>query len=162
MGKKIASAVCAAVLVALDQLLKHWATAALLPVGARPLWPGVIELRYVLNDGMAFSMLSGRRALLLFATGAILLAVGGWLMLGHPTALERAAWTLVLGGGIGNFIDRALNGQVVDYLNFQFIRFSVFNFADICVCTGVGLLVLSILLDLRRAPPAEGGPDAPA
>ena len=47
---------------------------------------------------------------------------------------ERAAWTLVLGGGVGNLIDRVLNGVVVDYINVLFMRFAIFNFADICVC----------------------------
>ena len=48
----------AAILVVIDQLIKHWATAALLPVGSMDVLPGVVELRYCLNDGMAFSMLA--------------------------------------------------------------------------------------------------------
>ena len=56
----------------------------------------------------------------------------------------------MLGGGIGNLIDRVLNGVVVDYINVLFMNFAVFNFADICVCCGVGLLILSILLDGRH------------
>ena len=48
-------------LAALDQLIKIWATTYLMPIGSAPLVPGFVELRYVLNDGMAFSMLSGRR-----------------------------------------------------------------------------------------------------
>ena len=46
----------AAILVVIDQLIKHWATAALLPVGSMDVLPGVVELRYCLNDGMAFSI----------------------------------------------------------------------------------------------------------
>lgn len=158
MPRKIFSVLAAALLALIDQLLKGWATARLLPVTAMPLWPGVVELRYILNDGMAFSMLSGRQTLLIFATSIILLAVLGWLVFGTPTALERAAWALVLGGGVGNLIDRVANGVVVDYINLLFMDFAVFNFADICVCTGVGLLVLSLLLDLlaeRRAGPKK-------
>ncbi len=167
MLRKVLSLLAAALLTLADQLIKRWATAVLQPAGALPLLPGVAELRYVVNDGMAFSMLSGRQALLIAATTAILLAVLGWLVFGRPAPLERAAWVLVLGGGVGNLIDRALHGQVVDYINLLFMRFAVFNFADICVCTGVGLLILGILLDLRRprpAPPAEGEgtPDAQA
>ena len=52
-----------------------------------------------------------------------------------------------MGGGIGNLIDRVLNGEVVDYINLLFMRFAVFNFADICVCVGVALWVLVIFLD---------------
>ena len=50
---------------------------------------------------------------------------------------------LVVGGGVGNLIDRIRTGVVVDYLNCLFINFPVFNFADVCICVGVGLLVLS-------------------
>ena len=62
--------------------------------------------------------------------------------------LQQAALVLVLGGGIGNLIDRVLNGEVVDYINLLFMRFAVFNFADICVCVGVALWVLVIFPDL--------------
>ena len=58
-----------------------------------------------------------------------------------------SAFILVLAGGIGNLIDRVLNGEVVDYINPLFIDFAVFNFADICVCVGVALWVLVILLE---------------
>ena len=61
--------------------------------------------------------------------------------------LKGSRAVLVLGGGIGNLIDRVLNGEVVDYINLLFMRFAVFNFADICVCVGVALWVLVIFLD---------------
>lgn len=135
-------------LAALDQLIKIWATTYLLPVGSAPLIPGFVELRYVLNDGMAFSMLSGQRWLLIAVTGVVLLVVALVLLFRKMPRLERIVWMLILGGGLGNLIDRVRTGVVVDYLNFQFIDFPVFNFADICVCTGVGLLILSLVLDL--------------
>ena len=122
----------AAILVVIDQLIKQWATAALLPVGSMDVLPGIVELRYCLNDGMASVML---------------LAVLIMLFVRKMPLTERAAWTLVLGGGVGNLIDRVLNGVVVDYINVLFMRFAVFNFADICVCVGVGLLMLAVLLD---------------
>ena len=61
--------------------------------------------------------------------------------------LQQAALLLILAGGIGNLIDRVLNGEVVDYINLLFMRFAVFNFADICVCVGVALWVLVIFLE---------------
>lgn len=100
----------AAILVVIDQLIKHWATAALLPVGSMDVLPGVVELRYCLNDGMAFSMLAGKQGLLIGMTSVMLLAVLIMLFVRKMPLTERAAWTLVLGGGVGNLIDRVLNG----------------------------------------------------
>lgn len=157
------SLAAAAVLAGIDQAIKIWATAALQPVGSAPLLPGLLELRFVLNDGMAFSMLSGQRWLLLGGTGLILAALAVLLVVRRMPVRERLVWTLVLGGGLGNLIDRARTGVVVDYLNFQFINFPVFNFADICVCTGVGLLILLLVIDMvkdNRNAKKAGGPQA--
>lgn len=150
MTAKIISLVAAAMLVAADQGIKAWATAQLMPVGVMAVLPGIVELRYILNDGMAFSMLAGKQEILIGVTSLMLIGVLVWLLRGKMPPLERVAWTLVLGGGIGNLIDRVLNGVVVDYINVLFMNFAVFNFADICVCCGVGLLILSILLDGRH------------
>jgi len=148
--------VLTAVLVGADQLLKLWASQVLAPVGSLPLIPHVIELRFILNRGAAFSMLNGRQALLIAVTSAAL-AVVAWMLFAHRGRgmLYRAALVLILGGGIGNLIDRALNGEVVDYLNLLFMNFAVFNFADICVCVGVGLLILQILLEERSGQKQE-------
>lgn len=137
----------AAVLVVIDQLIKHWATAALLPAGNMDVLPGIVELRYCLNDGMAFSMLAGKQTLLIGMTSVMLVVVAAMLVTRKMSVWERISWTLILGGGVGNLIDRVLNGVVVDYINVQFMHFAIFNFADICVCVGVGLLMLVVLLD---------------
>ena len=140
----------AVALVVIDQLIKHWATASLLPVGQMDVLPGVVELRYCLNDGMAFSMLAGKQGLLIGVTSVMLVAVLVMLFVRKMPLAERIAWTLVLGGGVGNLIDRVLNGVVVDYINVLFMHFAIFNFADICVCVGVGLLMLVLLLDSTK------------
>lgn len=148
MAFVIFNLVCVAVLVGADQLIKLWAVRVLEPVGVMPLIPHVVELRFVLNPGMAFSLLSGKQLFLIAATGAALLLVAYWLFFrSRGKKLQQAALILVLGGGIGNLIDRVLNGEVVDYINLLFMRFAVFNFADICVCVGVALWVLVILLE---------------
>ena len=148
MAFDIFNLVCVAVLEGADQLIKLWAVQVLEPVGAMPLIPHVVELRFVLNPGMAFSLLSGKQLFLIAATGAALLLVAYWLFFrSRGRKLQQAALILVLGGGIGNLIDRVLNGEVVDYINLLFMRFAVFNFADICVCVGVALWVLVILLE---------------
>ena len=143
----VLSVLAAAVLVGVDQLIKRWATAVLLPKTAMTLIPGVLELRYFLNDGMAFSMLAGKQKLLIAATSLMLLGVLWMLFARKLTPLERVSWTLVLGGGIGNLIDRIATGVVVDYINVLFMNFAIFNFADSCVCVGVGLLMVWVLFD---------------
>ena len=73
------SFLCSAVLVAVDQLIKYWATANLMPVGHMDMIPGVVELRYVLNDGCAFYMLSGKQGILIAFTSVVLAGVLVWL-----------------------------------------------------------------------------------
>ena len=148
----------AAALIGIDQAIKLWAVNVLQPVGSMPLIPYVVELRFVLNQGMAFSLLSGKQLFLIAATSAALLLVAYALFFrSRGKYLQQAALILVLGGGIGNLIDRVLNGEVVDYINLLFMRFAVFNFADICVCVGVALWVLVIFLEESRS----GDADAP-
>ena len=106
----------AALLVAIDQGIKAWAASALAPVGNMPLLPGVIELRFHLNTGAAFSMLEGKQTFLILFTGAALLAVAWYLLFRRPKKrVEYIGWLLVLAGGLGNLIDRVLHGQVVDF-----------------------------------------------
>ena len=136
-----------AALIGIDQLIKLWAVQVLQPVGAMPFIPHVVELRFVLNQGMAFSLLSGKQLFLILATSAALLLVAYLLFFrSRGKLLQQIAFILVLAGGIGNLIDRVLNGEVVDYINPLFIDFAVFNFADILVCVGVALWVLVIFL----------------
>lgn len=144
------SVAAATVLVGIDQWIKHWVTVVLQPVGSMPLLPGIVELRFCLNDGMAFSMLAGKQALLIGMTSVMLIGVLVLLFVRKLSAGERIAWTLILGGGVGNLIDRVLNGVVVDYINVLFMHFAIFNFADICVCVGVGLLILVVLWETYR------------
>lgn len=152
MAYVILNLVCVAALVGIDQAIKLWATQYLAPVEAITVIPHVVELRFVLNQGMAFSLLSGKQLFLIIATSAALLAVAyGLFFRSRGKRLQQAALVLVLGGGIGNLIDRVLNGEVVDYINLLFMRFAVFNFADICVCVGVALWVLVIFLDELHA-----------
>ena len=145
-----------AALVGIDQLIKLWAVQVLQPVGAMPFIPHVVELRFVLNPGMAFSLLSGKQLFLIIATSiALILVAYGLFFRSRGKLLQQIAFILVLAGGIGNLIDRVLNGEVVDYINPLFIDFAVFNFADILVCVGVALWVLVILLEEVEDKPSK-------
>ena len=161
MAYVILNLVCVAALVGIDQAIKLWATQYLAPVEAITVIPHVVELRFVLNQGMAFSLLSGKQLFLILATSAALLLVAYLLFFRsrgrylQQAALLLIAFILVLAGGIGNLIDRVLNGEVVDYINPLFIDFAVFNFADILVCVGVALWVLVILLEEVEDKPSK-------
>lgn len=141
-----------AVLVALDQASKWWAVQVLRPVGTLPLLPGIVRFYYTLNDGAAFSIFAGRQALLIAVTSAAL-AVMLWLLLAKKTSNAWTKWgmTLIVAGGLGNLIDRVLNGLVVDFFDLQFMRYAVFNVADCFVTVGCVLLFIGILFAERMA-----------
>ena len=64
-------------------------------------------------------------------------------------------FTLILGGAVGNFIDRLLKGEVVDFLDFRLIHFPIFNVADSCIVIGVGPLLLDTLREAKQAKSVE-------
>jgi len=108
----------------------------------------VLNLSYYLNDGSAFSMFEGQTAMLICVTSLMLGAMVCAMVLKHV----RRPWyilsfSLVIGGGVGNLIDRIFNdGNVIDFIDVRIINFAIFNFADICaVCGGILLCVLVII-----------------
>ena len=142
--------------VAIDRLCKRAVAAALAPSGVRAVIPGVLSWAYTENSGAAFSMLSDRAPWLLIAlTAALILAIAVFLLT-HPDepALERAGLWLIAGGGLGNLWDRIAFGQVIDFIRLDFVRFAIFNPADVFVCVGAGLVTLSVILTERRKPHA--------
>lgn len=147
---------CAAAIVAADQLTK-WLTVRRIPPGETvPIWDGVVHLTYLRNSGMAFSLYQGGRWVFLIFTAlflalAALAAVKDWF----PHPLFRVCLVLVTGGAVGNLIDRLLYGSVVDMIELEFIRFAVFNIADIFLTTGAGLLLIWILFLDRKKPKRE-------
>lgn len=124
--------------VAGDQLLKWWVTAHLEMGQSAPLLPGVVQLTRLHNTGAAWSSFSGKTGLLAIVTIVLMLAVA-WLLVKkivrHP--LGVTAGVLILGGGIGNVIDRVCRGYVVDMFDLQFISYPIFNLADCFVVVGV-------------------------
>ena len=134
--------------IAIDRLLKRAVMAALAPAGVRTAIPGAISLAYTENRGAAFSMLSDRAPWLLIALTAALIAGILFYLFIHPDApaTERAGLWLIVGGGLGNLWDRLAYGCVIDFIRLDFVNFAVFNPADIFVCVGAGLVVLSVML----------------
>lgn len=131
-----------ALVAALFDRLTKLAVARLAPRGCA-LIPGVVNLRPVQNRGMAFSMLSGQSLALTLVTAALIAALVGWLI-ARPDAprLFRTGLWLIAGGGLGNLYDRLTRGSVADFIDLAFVRFAVFNVADICICVGAALAVI--------------------
>lgn len=134
------------VLFALDRASKIWAEGALRasPGGMMPLIPGVIRLRLAENEGAAFSLFAGNRWLLLGVTSLIMLAVLLFIVFGRGGALADVSLTMVLAGGLGNLYDRFAQGFVIDYLEFLFVRFAIFNLADVFVCVGAVMAAIAL------------------
>ena len=127
----------AALLVALDQLVKYLVL-TYIPLGGHvPFLPHLLELTYVKNTGAAFSLFEEHTWLLALVSLVMsaVLAVALWKnFFRHP--LGKITLTLLLAGAVGNLIDRVFRGFVVDMFNVLFMHFAVFNVADICVVVG--------------------------
>ena len=134
--------------VAADQAVKLWVAANLELYGSAPLIPGLVELFYVQNTGGGFSILTEHTWLLTIVTAVLMAAIAVLLVrrvFPHPMAMWSL--TIVLGGGLGNLIDRVRLGYVVDMFNFQFMTYPVFNVADIfVVCGTIGFAAYYLLL----------------
>lgn len=137
--------VLAAIVVVGDQLCK-WAVVALMDYQVpQPILP-TISLFYTHNEGIAFSMLSGAGAGPLIALALGVSAFVIWLWHDSPPQrrLSHFGFALIIGGAIGNLIDRIRLGYVIDYFLFHLPQwsFAVFNFADAAITVGAGLVLL--------------------
>lgn len=159
-------ALLAAVLVAADQVVKYLVRANI-PLGTSvPFLPGLVELTYVQNTGAAFSIFSDHTWVLTVVSAVVAVAIAAALVRGvvrHPFGVTTL--TVVFAGAVGNLIDRALFGFVTDMFNFQFMRFAVFNVADICVvCGGIAFCVYFLFyydkLEKKEGPHDHDGPAA--
>jgi len=135
------------ILIGLDQAVKVWIRSSVALGERLPFLPGLLELTYVKNTGAAFSILTEHTWLLtlisLVVSVVVALALGKDLL---PHPMGRLALSLILAGGVGNLIDRALLGFVTDMFATTFMDFPVFNVADICVVIGGVLFVAYALL----------------
>lgn len=134
------------VVVAVDQMLKLLVVEYLKPVGTIPVADGLLDFRYIENTGAAFSILQNQRWLFVAITLIVsALIVYGLFRYRNHEFFSYAASILIVGGGIGNLIDRVLHGYVVDYIHVSFFP-AIFNFGDCCVTVGTLFLILHVLL----------------
>lgn len=140
--KKIMTFIIAAVSIAADQLIKILVINNLKPVKSVTVIENLLNFTYVENKGMAFGMLANQRWIFIALTSAVIvaLAVAVFKLKKQGTMFYISA-ALLIGGGIGNMIDRLLYGYVVDYISLSFFP-PVCNFADYCVTAGVIMLLI--------------------
>ena len=146
MKRKVSIFISILLLILLDQAVKGYVVKEIPLGGMRRFIPKVVSLTYLKNSGAAFSMLENQQwffaIITLIAMGAAFVYLyrhikgSIWLLLGL---------TLIISGGIGNFIDRLRQGFVVDMFHLDFMNFAIFNVADIYLTVGVGLLLIHIL-----------------
>jgi len=145
----------ATVLVGIDQLTK-WLIVNNIQFGTSV--PGIrfgdlkfVDITHIHNTGAAFGIFKDRQFLLIAVTsiflfGAIIVLFSGRIKM----KMMFAAITLIIAGAVGNLIDRATQGYVVDFIELKFINFAIFNFADMCVVIGTFILFLSVVREEIR------------
>lgn len=145
-----------AVLVAADQLVKHWAVTSLEPVGSMEFIrigdTKLVDLTYLENRGAIFGSMAGQRWFLVgFTTLVIILASVGMIMTLKRSKFLSFSIMLFVAGGIGNIIDRIRYGYVVDMFEFKFVHFAIFNVADICVTFAfIFIIIYMLFIDPKK------------
>ena len=144
-------------LLAADQLSKIWAARSL----ATPLdiWHGVLAFNYAENRGAAFGMMQNMQPMFIIMSIAFAVAASIYLAARQrslPRIAQLGGW-LAVTGAIGNMIDRAVRGYVVDFIYVYAIDFPIFNIADVCLTLGAAMVIIYLVFMAGREPGrAEG------
>ena len=140
--------------VAADQLTKQLVLQFLDRNESLVVIPKLFRFTYVENRGAAFGMLDEHRwVFMVVSSVAIVLLFFYMFKFSGNSKLLRAGLSLIIGGGIGNMIDRVAYGYVVDFIDFYAfpeVWMWVFNVADACVCVGAGIVALYLIIDIVR------------
>lgn len=134
--------------IGLDQLTK-WLTVINLNLRETvPIIENVFHFTYVRNTGAAFSIFNEPDERWIFLTMSVVAIIALFFYLWKEKNGDKllcVGMSFILGGGIGNMIDRCLLGYVIDFIDVRLIKFAIFNIADSFVCVGVALFVIAVL-----------------
>ncbi len=137
--------------IAFDQFTKYLTVSLLEYKESFPLWEDVFHFTYTRNRGAAFGMLADNRWVFMVVSVVGILAFFCYLYgKAERDLLLDLGVAFIIGGGIGNMIDRTVLGYVIDFLDFTLIDFAVFNVADSFVCVGGGMLILALILQIIK------------
>lgn len=149
----IISAITVIVLVLLDQITKWQALTKLKPIKNIVVIKGFLDFTFVENRGAAFGILSGKRVFFILLTVVVVVGII-YSFYKLPKTKEynwlKCGLVLVLSGAVGNVIDRAVRGYVVDFLEVTFIKWPVFNLADIYVVIGACFILFLSLFVIKE------------
>ncbi|MBC7997066.1 MAG: signal peptidase II [Leptolyngbya sp.] len=139
-----------AITCSLDKLSKDWALKNLQMHNTEPFMPGFLQFTLTTNTGAAFSFGQSNAMMMAVLATLLTVCVGVWLISrivrsSHLPIAELIGISCILGGSAGNLIDRFTLGHVIDFLEFSFFTFPVFNVADTFINVGLGLILLSRL-----------------
>lgn len=134
-------------IIIVDQFSKYLSALYIKPIGSYPIVNQVFHLTYAENRGTAFSSFSGKQTLLIIVSALIIVLLGYYFINVQKSGqvLLNSSLILIMGGAIGNLIDRIRMNYVVDMLDFTIINYPIFNLADVFVVTGAILLSYNIL-----------------
>ena len=157
-------AIIAAIILIGDQWLKYWVTVNItLSTGEAALIPGVVKLVNIHNSGAAFGFLSDAAYArwLFLGIAALFIIVIVVVLAKHLFKSRFANWCAVmaLAGAVGNCIDRALYGYVVDMFKVEFMDFAVFNVADVFLVVACLAFIIYLIVDLFRGKDDDGEDD---
>ena len=152
MKRKVIVPIVIVALIALDQWVKFEIVKNIQLGGVKPFIPKILSLTYLRNTGAAFSILENQQWLFAVIT-LVVIGAAIWYLSKH---IKGSAWllsglSLIIAGGIGNFIDRMRQGFVVDMFQLDFINFAIFNVADSYLTIGVLVLIVMMLKEEGNA-----------
>lgn len=139
--------VAMALIVIADQLVKHAVVGSIRLNTSISVIDGVLSLAHIRNYGAAWSMLLGQMWFFVIISVVSLAVMGYFFRKLQGKVLYLAGLTLMIGGTVGNFIDRLRLGYVVDMFQLDFINFPIFNVADCALTIGVVVLLIAMLRD---------------
>ncbi|MGN0459062.1 MAG: signal peptidase II [Eubacterium sp.] len=156
--KHFSCSIMIALIIIFDQITKYFASSKLSGGLVKGFIPGVVQFRYAENMGMAFSMLTGARWIFVVLTLVVCIAALYYMFSNRCKSLWLY-WSLgvTVAGGIGNLIDRAFYGYVIDFIEPTFVDFAIFNIADCAVTCGAAVLIGYLVIDVIKDAKKEKG-----
>ena len=144
----ILSSLLVSVLLGLDLLFKYLVSTYLTTVN---IIDNFFSLTYVLNDGAAFSLFASRTYLLILIALICLFFIIYELKNNLDDRMLSIGYSLALAGLLGNFLDRLIDGYIIDYLSFKILGYNypIFNFADILIVVGIVIVIIKEILKER-------------